>query len=173
MSGSSGRAIFRNKRGWTGLLLRWLAGTAFFWIVLWAFMWPTGKHALVAAKGTIVAYEHRPAAKSPEKAVYVIRTRSNEREFDRSGWIRVNTLDPARKLELPRLLGRDVEAQIGFGDEIYGFRVGGDPADRWFAADATIAAKWAEFVGALKVTAGIALFLALISSLDAFRRKSA
>lgn len=175
--GSRRGSIIQETRGWPGLLLRWLAGTAFFWVALWAFAWPTAKHNLQTVKGTITSYVHKAASGggmgsgSPEKAVYGVRQRTGDREHDLTVWIKIGNLDAARKPELPLLVGREIEAKIGFGEEVYGLSVGRDPPDIWYTAEATIAAKWAMFVHTLKVTAGIALVFALISSLDVFRRK--
>jgi hypothetical protein len=172
-------SIIQDTRGWPGLLLRLLTCTAFFWVFLWAFTWPTGKPNLMTVKGTVTSYV-RTGVKAatmgggqPEKAIYGVSQRVGGREYNRTVWINVGQLDPARKPELPQLVGREIDAKIGFGEEVYGLSVGRDPPDVWFTAEATIAAKWATFVHSLLVTAGIALFFALISSLDVFRRKPA
>jgi hypothetical protein len=177
--GSRKASIIQDTRGWPGLLLRLLTGTAFFWVFLWAFSWPTGKHNLATVKGTVISYV-RTGVKAatmgggqPEKAVYGVSQRIGDRDYNRSVWINVGTLNPARKLELPLLVGREIEAKIGFGEEVYGLAVGREPPDIWFTTEATIAAKWAEFVHSLLVSFGIALFFAVVSSLDVFRRKPA
>jgi hypothetical protein len=175
--GSRKGSIIQDTRDWPGFLLRLLTGTAFFWVFLWAFAWPTGKHNLATVKGTVTSYVRtgvRAASMGggqPEKATYGVRQRIGDRDYDRTVWINVDKLNPARKPELSQLVRRDIEAKIGFGEEIYGLSVGRDPADIWFTAEATIAAKWALFVHTLLVTFGIALFFAVISSLDVFRRK--
>jgi hypothetical protein len=172
-------SIIQDTRGWPGFLLRLLTCTAFFWVFLWAFQWPTGKHNLATVKGTVTTYV-RTGVKAatmgggqPERATYGVSQRIGDRDYVRTVWINVGNLDPARKPELPLLVGREINAKIGFGEEVYGLSVGGDSPDIWFTADATIAAKWATFVQTLIITAGIALFFAVISSLDVFRRKPA
>jgi hypothetical protein len=168
-------SIIQDTRGWPGLLLRWVACTAFFWVLLWAFSWPTAKHNLITVKGTVTSYTRKPGTSSmggsPEQATYVVRSQINGRDYFRTVWINVGKLEPKRKPELPQLVGREIEAKTGFGDEVYGLSVGRDPVDSWFTADAVLAAKWANFLGSLKVSGGIALFMALITSLDVFRRK--
>jgi hypothetical protein len=177
MAAKSARgSIIQDTRGWPGLLLRWLAGTAFFWVFLSAFSWPTSLHKLATVNGTVTSYARKAASHtmggSPERAVYVVRQRIADRDYDRTVWINVDKLDPTRRPELPLLVGRAIYAKTGFGEEIYGLTFGRDPADAWFSADTLIAAKWATFLGALKVSAGIALFMALLTSLDVFRSKS-
>jgi hypothetical protein len=178
-SGSSRGSIIQDTRGWPGFLLRLLSCTAFFWVFLWAFSWPTGLHNLATVKGTVTSYVRtgvRAASMGggqSEKASYGINQRIGERDTVRTVWINVDQLNPVRKPQLPQLVGREIDAKIGFGEEVYGLSVGGDSTDVWFTAQATIAAKWAMFVQTLLITAGIALFFAVITSLDVFRRKSA
>jgi hypothetical protein len=175
--GSRKGSIIQDMRGWPGLLLRLLSCTAFFWVFLWAFSWPTGTRNLATVNGTVTSYVRtgvRAASMGGgqlEKATYGISQRIGERDTVRTVWIDVGNLNPARKPELPLLVGREIDAKIGFGEEVYGFSVGRNPPDIWFTAEATIAAKWAMFVQTLLITAGIALFFAIITSLDVFRRK--
>jgi hypothetical protein len=171
----AGRSVIQTTRGWPGFWLRWLVCTAFYWVFLWAFMWPTGARNLATVQGTVSSYARKAGRSSmggsPEQAIYSVRQRIGDRDYDRTVWINVDKLDAARVPELPQLVGREIDAKVGFGDEIYGLAVSGALPATWFSAEAKIAAKWANFIGALQVSGGIAFIMALLSSLDVFRRK--